>query len=226
MSTPRSKPGISSHDFKYRPSLFRQRQSSNEFGTASKAGGLFRQCIASLLSAAKDTTTHSRFASRMLDVLKTDTINPAGERRVENGNIKLLQGFEFNSHSSLHNILVAQYKAGINRETGELTLSFRSFIPNQNIKAAPGTSHFKIVMAGLEADFASDSIREQIVESAFIPMGDLPTGDQQFTSKLTANSTLPLFMVAGIQFYDLSNGVFYPLKDKKFNPLAILKVNT
>jgi hypothetical protein len=225
MSRNYSKPGITSRDFKTRPSLAGQRKAMQEMSTASFAGGAFRKSIDTLLARAKDNKTHLRFTSILFKILQADTLNPKGNRRIENGNLNLLHGIEFNNHASLQNVLSANYEASINRVEGQLSFSVKSFIPNQNINAPAGASHYRIVMAGIEADFFINHMNSQVIESGFLPLDDLATGDLLFTSTLSPDSSLPLFLVAGIQFYNQLNGAFYPLMDKKYHPLKIMKVD-
>lgn len=42
---------------------------------------------------------------------------------------------------------------------------------------------------------------------------------------VTPNSTHPLFLALGIEFYQEVNGVKYPLKNGAFNSLALVKVS-
>jgi hypothetical protein len=44
------------------------------------------------------------------------------------------------------------------------------------------------------------------------------------TNQLVANSTHPLFLILGIAFYQQVNGVNYPLRNRKFNALSIVRV--
>lgn len=46
------------------------------------------------------------------------------------------------------------------------------------------------------------------------------------TNAVTANSTKPLFLALGIEFYQEINGQMYPLKNGAFNPLSIAKVDS
>lgn len=224
MSRTYSKPGITSRDFKTRPSFSAQRNAMLELTTASLAGGAFRKSFDALLNRAKDNKTHLRVNSIMFKILQTDPVNPQGSRRVENGNITLLQGMELNNHVSLQNVLAASYNASMDRVKGEISLFVKSFIPKHNINAPSGASHFRIVVAGIEADFTTLSINSDIVEPGFLLLNDIATGDLRITSTVTPGSKLPLFLVAGIQFYNLLNGTYYPLNDKKYLPLKIVKV--
>lgn len=162
----------------------------------------------------------------MYRVLSKDTINPVGDRKVENGNIQLLQGFAFNAFATLHNILFAAGSYSINRTEGQCTWRVNSFQPIEKLKAPPGASHFKLVSAGVEVDFANSIAMANINESGYLLLDGVPTGDVQLTSAVTPNTSLPLFLVAGVQFYEKVNNNFYALNDKKFNPLMIVEVDT
>ena len=46
------------------------------------------------------------------------------------------------------------------------------------------------------------------------------------TASLTANSTLPVVQVLGVEFYQEVNGQMYELKNGAYNALAIVIVDT
>jgi hypothetical protein len=51
------------------------------------------------------------------------------------------------------------------------------------------------------------------------------TAQTDLMSAVTAESTHPLFLAVGIEFYQSINGVEYPLKNGGFNALSIVKVD-
>jgi hypothetical protein len=42
---------------------------------------------------------------------------------------------------------------------------------------------------------------------------------------VTPNSTKPLFLALGVEFYQQVNGQMYPLKNGSYNPLALVSVS-
>ena len=42
---------------------------------------------------------------------------------------------------------------------------------------------------------------------------------------ITPNSTKPLFLAVGLEFYQEINGQMYPLKNGAFNPLSLVQVS-
>jgi hypothetical protein len=121
--------------------------------------------------------------------------------------------------------LFAPFTAAINRVAGTLTINVPSFIPSERIVAPAGTTHFNIVSMGAEVDFEHETFVTDIKESGILPWDSAATAVLNLANAVTANSTHPLFLLMGIQFYQLVNGVQYPLKDGGFNALSLMKVN-
>jgi len=87
-----------------------------------------------------------------------------------------------------------------------------------------GTTHFKIVSAGAEIDFENESFVVDSQSTAILPWDNVATAAINLANAVTANSTHPLFLALGIEFYQQVNGQMYPLKNGAFNSLALAKV--
>jgi hypothetical protein len=61
--------------------------------------------------------------------------------------------------------------------------------------------------------------------SAILPWNTATTAVLNLANTVTANSTHPLFVVLGIEFYQEVNGQMYPLKNGAYNPLSIVKAS-
>lgn len=166
-----------------------------------------------------------RLTSEMVKVIQADLTNPRGQRNVIDGEAELLEGFEFNIKGKLGNALYAPYTATINRTAGTLEVALASFVPYTMIAAPAGTTHFKIETAGAEVDFENETFVVDENGSAIIAWDTVATAAITLTNTVTANSTKPLFLVLGVEFYQEVNGQMYPLKNGVYNPLAIVKVD-
>src|SRR5258708_36725152 len=89
----------------------------------------------------------------MMEVAKGDPINARGLRNVTDGDLGLLESFEFNEKKMLKVILGVDYSANIDRASGSMKIEIPSFIPREKLVPAPGATHFKILSAGAEIDF-------------------------------------------------------------------------
>ena len=95
----------------------------------------------------------SRLTQKMIKVIQMDAVNPRGERNVIDGEAELLLGFEFNINGKLGTTIYAPYTSNIDRPTGVLGVDIPSYIPSNMIAAPGGTTHYKIISAGVDVDF-------------------------------------------------------------------------
>ena len=203
----------------------RTRENNSEFGKAAKAGKLLRNAIRTQLQNAKDFRVVSRLTKEMMKVIKADTTSTRGQRNVIDGETEILQGFDFNINAKLSTALYAPYTSAIDRVTGALTVDIPSFIPADSVAAPTGTTHFKIVSAAAELDFENESFVTDNKSTAILPWNSIAMAVINLANAVTPNSTHPLFLLLGIQFFQEVNTVFYPLKSGVFNSLNLVKVN-
>jgi hypothetical protein len=221
----REKGGLDASRIANDPAFQRTRENGAEFGRAGKAGKVVRTSLRSLLQNISDSRMIARLTKEMMRVVKADTTNPRGARNVVDGDLLLVQGFEFNANSKLGTTLYAPYSYTINRVTGELSVNLAAFVPANMITAPSGATHFKITTAGAEVDFVNESYVAEIHATAELPWDTTATAAINLVKNVTANSTKPLFLVLGIEFYQAVNGIMYPLKNGAFNSLAIVGVS-
>jgi hypothetical protein len=221
----REKGGVEASRIATDPNFQRTRENGAEFGAAGKAGKLLRTSLRTILQNSADNRMVGRLTSEMVKVIQADLTNPRGQRNVIDGEAELLEGFEFNIKGKLGNALYAPYTATINRTAGTLEVALASFVPYTMIAAPSGTTHFKIETAGAEVDFENETFVVDENASAIIAWDTVATAAITLTNTVTANSTKPLFLVLGIEFYQEVNGQMYPLKNGVYNPLAIVKVD-
>lgn len=222
----REKGGIDASRIASDPAFQRTRENGSEFGRAGKAGKLLRTALRPLLINSADSRMVSRLTQAMVKVIQADTVSERGLRNVIDGEAELLFGFEFNIRGKLGTSLYAPFVAAIDRAAGEITVDIASFVPLNMIAAPSGTTHFKIISGGAEVDFEAETYVVATSETAILPWDATPTAAINHTNAVTANSTKPLFLALGIEFYQETNGQMYPLKNGAFNPLSIAKVDS
>ena len=222
----REKGGVDKSRIANDPAFQRTRENGAEFGAAGKGGKLVRSAIRILLQNAKDKRVVSRLTTNLLKVVKTDAVNDRGLRTIQDGNMSLFQGFEFNTNGKLGSTLFAPSVNAFDRIAGEATVSIAAFAPTIRIAAPAGTTHSKVVMGAAELDFATETSTFESDETAALPYDSADTAAIDLTAAVTANSTLPVIQVFGIEFYQEVNGQMYPLKNGSYNALAVVKVDT
>ena len=221
----REKGGIDGSRIANDAAFQRTRENGAEFGTAGKAGKMLRNAIRALLQNTADSRMVGRLTREMVKVVQADITNPRGRRNIIDGEAELLEGFEFNIRGKLGTTLFAPFIPKINRDSGALTVTIPSFIPLNMIAAPSGATHFKINIAGAEIDFENETYVVDVKETAQLAWDNVATSDIELASAVTANSTHPLFLALGIEFYQEVNGVKYPMKNGAYNSVALVKVN-
>jgi hypothetical protein len=221
----REKGGVEASRIANDPAFQRTRENGAEFGRAGKAGRLLRTALRPLLLNSADSRMVGRLTQRMVKVIQADQVSERGQRNVIDGEAELLFGFEFNIRGKLGTTLYAPFTVNIDRAAGELEVNLASFVPANMIAAPGGTTHFRIISAGAEVDFEGETYVVATSETAILPWNATATAVINQMNAVTANSTHPLFLALGVEFYQEINGEMYPLKNGSFNPLSIVKVD-
>ena len=222
----RTKGGVDAKRIANDPAFQRTRENGSEFGTAAKGSKLLRTALRLLMQNASDSRVSNRLTKQVLTVVKTDAINDRGLRAVSQGDMTLLDKFEFNIEGKLASLLFTPYTPTIDRVTGAIVMTIPDFIPVNSIVAPKGTKHFKIVVGGAEVDFDTETFVYDSDASAILPWNAATVAALVLTAGLTANSTNPIFQVIGVEFYQEVNGQMYSLKNGAYNALAIVGVDT
>ena len=221
----REKGGIEASRIASDPAFQRTRENGSEFGRAGKAGKLLRTALRPLLLNSDDGRMVSRLTQQMVKVIQMDAVSERGLRNVIDGEIELVLGFEFNIRGKLGTTLFAPFVATIDCVVGEIKVDLASFIPANMIAAPSGTTHYKIISGGAEIDFEAETYVVATSETAILPWDGTATAPINQVNAVTANSTKPLFLALGVEFYQEINGQMYPLKNGAFNPLSIVAVD-
>lgn len=220
----REKGGVPADRIKNDPAFQRTRENGSEFGRAGKSGKVLRNSIRALLQNSSDSRMVSRLTQQMVKVIQMDETNPRGQRNVIDGEAELIQGFDFNINGKLGNTLYVPITSTLDRVTGAATVDIATFTPMVDIAAPGGTTHSKLVSAGMEIDFENETFNTATSETAILPWDNVQSAAVNLDNALTANSTKPLFLVLGVEFYQEVNGEKYPLKNGAYNALQVIKV--
>ena len=206
------------------PAFQRTRENNSEFARAGAAGRVLRTTFRNFLMNAADNRMVSRLTKDMIAVVKADATSVRGKRNVLDGELEMLEGFEFNINGKLSTTLHAQYAVTYDRVVGNIALDIPSLIPINMISAPAGATHVNIFFAGAEIDFENEVFNMVSAETGNLTLDESATA-VNLPCNLTANSGKPVFIVAGISFSQSVNGVQYPLKNGFYNAMAIVEVS-
>lgn len=221
----REKGGIDASRIATDPAFIRTRENGSEFGRAGKASKILRTAFRALLLNVGDSYMPSRLTREMVKVIQADVTNLRGQRNVIDGEAELIKGFEFSINARLAGTLYAPFTASIDRVAGALKVDIPSFVPINMVASPAGATHFKILIAGAEVDFEAETFVSGNAASAETTIDATATAVMNLSVNVTANSTKPLFLALGIEFYQQVNGALYSLKNGAYNALAIVDVS-
>lgn len=81
-------------------------------------------------------------------------------------------------------------------------------------------------MGASELDFVNETSTFENDETAILPYTAANTAAIALSATITANSTLPVVQVLGVEFYQEVNGEMYALKNGAYNALSVVTIDT
>lgn len=223
----RQKGGVDKDRFLNDPKFQRTRENAQEFGRAGKASKTLCTAIRPVLNKTQDSRMISRLVKLMMTVIKADQVSDRGKRNVLDGELILLQGFDFNGNARLSATVYAPVSFSIDRAFGMIEINVPSFNPESQIVAPSGTTHFRFISAGVEVDFEKETFVLTQDSTAELKYDNSKTALTLMSIDLgISDSKKPLFLVFGIEFLQQVNGTFYSLNNGAFNALNLISVDT
>ncbi len=208
------------------PAFARTRENLSEFGRAGSQGRLLRLAFRNAIREAKDSKVVSRLHKLLMQIIKSDPVMARGKRTAENGNLGLLQGFEFNVNGKLSVTAFFPYTTTFDRVTGLLELAIPDFVPLESIQAPTGTTHVKLLVNSAELDFMQNTFYSKFDKSSWIPWDGVQLPALTFGLQHQVNSTLPVAVVLGLAFGQEVNSEIYPLRSGNYNAAMVTDVLT
>jgi hypothetical protein len=189
------------------------RGNASEFGTAGKASRVFRAAWSREINKASDNRLTSRVTKTMFRTLRTDTTSRFGFRRVEKGTLKDLENLEFNGGLAFRACVVPKFPVSIVRATGVVTITLPVMNPQLDIKAPSGATHYSFFAAAGAIDFEGETSVVDSVSTAALPYSATDTVAGTLPLTLPVNSTLPIFVILGVEFKMIVNGDEIPFTE-------------
>lgn len=200
----------------------RTRENSSEFGRCTKGGKLLRQALTLSASGYTDPTVTNRLTERLMRVLHTDSQSGRGQRRLQLGELSILEGFEFLGEARLSDSFFARYRATYNREAGSCTLTIPPFVPKASIQVPPYATRVKLAATALALDFDRYTAQKAVSTSEPLRLDNQLTEPITLTCSFKEATDLPIILVLGLLFMEEYEDLCYPLREKQYNSMAIV----
>lgn len=150
----------------------RTRENWAEFARAGKAAKLIRKAFATFTKPIADRNGYTRLTTRTLQIVKSDPASPRGQRQLELGDFNNLINYEFNASQALETTYLEQFELVIDRAAGTADIAIPDITPDSSIKELYGATHFKLIGAAVEIDWANNAYTNDSIETVEIPYGE------------------------------------------------------
>ena len=195
-------------------------KSSLEFGYGSKACVLLKEAFKPLLLKSFKETLHNRLAGVLRNVIRSGPVALKGNRKVFDGNISLLKGFEFNANIPFQKLCSKLPKVDIS-ET-EVHLKLDSIVWKEHILAPPSATQVKIGLICSFVDFNKDSYASILVGALKIESGKSLKG-ASLSIPIPQEQEMAMIIVANIYFESTNYSSEFIVGGKKFEAACIIE---
>ena len=221
----RTKGGASRARIKTDPAFARTRENNQEFAEINHSGKWIRTSFRNITGNESDALVVSRMVKQLSEVIKLDSMNLRGSRKVGMGistaeGKKVLKGFNFNIASLLSKVLKVNYQ--VDSVSGVVRIS--EFIPQQDLVCPASATHCRIESAWSEIDFASGVIHSSISPAKSLVL-DQTKSSVVLTPARTPIGSGILFVVLKVSFFQEINGEMYSLNNGALNAIEIVSVS-
>ena len=206
------------------PAFARTRENGKEFGNSASAGKLLRDALRNITVNISNTSNVARITQLMTQIKNMDTTSARGQRNVgvgvSNASAKaLLKGFEFNPNSLLGSMLYKPYV--LTPATGVINIA--SLLPATDLTWPNGATHVSITGGFGNINFATgvvDFKLTNVVNLASVAASSNVT----LTPTAVPSGTGTKIFLLKLEYFQLVNGIQYPMKNGAYNCLKIIEV--
>jgi hypothetical protein len=192
------KGGPTRQQFKRSRRFVRSRECSTEFTRATQAIKLIKDGIRPYLRSCADTKFYGRMTAALVKVVRSDSVNARGKRKVLAENLYLLRGFKMKKDVGSR----VQLQTTSNKNGGfRVDVSLRPILTSEVSKA--GATHVRIIVCVSSLDINTDRNVSTIFTSK-IESVQAVTLAESFVYNGDINDALLLF--AGVEYMQFVNG--------------------
>ncbi|THU30461.1 hypothetical protein FAM09_30350 [Niastella caeni] len=200
------------------------RQNNTEFSRAVTANRLLHHAFIPGLRNMAHRYVSGRLTKIMFKILQSDQVNGRGERRVPQGVLSILEGFNFNRDTSLQNVFRTHYSAILDRDSMRVTISIPSLIPKAMIDTASGANAFMLTAMAASLHFEKENYSVEPVQTDLLDISlDLHENLQLHMPVIGHQPDNKVVAALGIEFFHKLQGTIEPVA-KVHNALAVIKV--
>ncbi|QXU42958.1 hypothetical protein [Pedobacter sp. D749] len=177
------------------------KKSSRDFGTASRNAAYIRKAFAPLVKLYAYGDLLNRLNKRFIEIFKTIPAEHAGNKKLIDGNIALLKGFEFNSSKALEQLWLRETVLCIEPD-GLVKLILPKCELKSLLKPHPKATEARLQVMGFHFELDDQGGYEIMeVNDLVIPLSDSHFSKTALTLQLNHQGDKALIFAMGISFF-------------------------
>ena len=183
------------------------RKQMADFGTISKANKLLRDSLTEHIAGFRSSHLVAKLTRQLKTVLDHDEFNEVGERKLMDGDARLLKGFDFNEEAPACRMIKPKVNAVIDRRTGKAAVKIAAAPSQQFTEATESTTHCSLHLVALVANL--DTGKAEIRETAtgkFSP--DKAVAAMELEVELPAPGNRVVLLVLVLKFFSIAPNGF------------------
>ena len=153
-----------------RPRAIRLTPQNVEFGRAGKSCQLIQSAFCALTRECRDCRKTGQLLRSIYQGMQADPLHQWGERTLQDGDISLLEGYDFNARKKLAGVLKQRVETEMNGITGICSVTIPSFLPYKQMRYEREPSYVRFSIGAACIDFNAGTYNSRITRSAFLPM--------------------------------------------------------
>ncbi len=206
------------------PAFARTRENGKEFGSSASSGKLLRDSLRNITVNVGGVNNVARITKLMTQIKNMDTTSIRGQRSVSvgiaNASAKsLLKGFEFNPSAMLGSMLYKPFVLA--PATG--VISIAGLAPSTDLTWPPSATHVSITGGYANINFTSLVVDFKLTNVVNLANTSIATNVSLTPTAVPTGTGTKVFLLK-LEYFQLVNGVQYPLKNGAFNALKIIEV--
>jgi hypothetical protein len=180
----------------------------------------------SIHSHLRNSNSIARLKQVLLEVIKTDKKNKVGCRSPMQGDVQLLNGFNFNQAVPLGSIINFPMKPKFDLKKKEVTLLFPNICPGFNFYFPEGANYFQITTQFSAIDLDGMRMETCYYSSPLLPCYIHNTGTLEYPLKIKEGFESQIFALnMSVEYYNEDElGIISSLKKGKYDACEILRV--
>jgi hypothetical protein len=205
------------------PNFAHSRKAMKEFGLCATGGRLLRRALGGF--ANFDNQVHSRLHSLLYKILTSDTGHSMGSRSIMQGDLSLLNCFPFNKHSTTHVFGFLGITSCIDSKKGKAILQVPQFNPESDTIWPEGAESMELDSMLISLNFA-EGVSEEVraTSKRIYRNGKKPAPFKLVTAVSETKNRVLIHCVAIRFFLKGTNGKFYQIQNRNYNPAGIVSV--